>query len=58
LLALGILQKHWTALKCGTQADRLHLQIEALRLAFADALKYVADPEHAIVPVEQLLSEV
>jgi gamma-glutamyltranspeptidase/glutathione hydrolase len=34
-----------------------HLQIEALKLAFADAKRYVADPEHAAVPVAALLSK-
>ena len=38
-------------------AARLHLIIEALRLAFADARRFVADPEHAAVPVDQLLSK-
>ena len=32
-----------------------HLQIEAMKLAFADAYRYVADPEHAEVPVRGLL---
>lgn len=35
--------------------DRAHLVIEALRLAFADARRYIADPAHARVPVAALL---
>src|SRR5690606_6139950 len=38
-------------------AARLHLIIEALKLAFADAHRYVADPDHAPVPVDRLLSK-
>jgi gamma-glutamyltranspeptidase/glutathione hydrolase len=34
-----------------------HLQIEAIKLAFADAQRYVADPEHAEVPTAALLSK-
>ncbi|MEN4011272.1 MAG: gamma-glutamyltransferase family protein [Chloroflexota bacterium] len=37
-------------------AGRLHLQIEAMRLAFADAFHYVADPDLAPAPLEALLS--
>ena len=36
-------------------ADRYHLTIECMRQAFADAAAYIADPEHAEVPVAQLL---
>ena len=34
-----------------------HLQLEAMKLAFADARKYVADPAYMKVPVERLLSD-
>lgn len=53
LLALDILS-HLPAAKPGS-FSRAHTAIEALRLAFADALAYVADPEHTRVPVEALL---
>ncbi len=38
-------------------ADHLHLAIEAMTLAFADRDKYIADMDHADVPLEGLLSQ-
>lgn len=35
----------------------LHRQIEAIKMAFADARRYVADRRHASVPVEELVSD-
>ncbi len=37
--------------------DRLHILIEAMRLGFADAAHYVADPAFAPAPLEGLLSK-
>ncbi len=36
--------------------DRFHLQIEAYRLAVAARNEFIADPDHADVPVEDLIS--
>ena len=36
--------------------ERLHLEIEAMRLAFADAFYYVADPAFRSAPLQDLLS--
>ncbi len=38
------------------RAERLHLAIEALRLAFADARRFVGDADRAEVPTAELLS--
>jgi gamma-glutamyltranspeptidase/glutathione hydrolase len=35
--------------------EATHLQIEAMKLAFADAERFIADPEHVAVPVAGLL---
>jgi gamma-glutamyltranspeptidase/glutathione hydrolase len=37
--------------------DTLHKQIEAIKLAFADGQKYVADPKFMTVTVKQMLSD-
>ena len=55
LLALNILSQ-FDLPADPLSAERLHLIIEALRLAFADSRWYVADPAFEQVPVEELLS--
>jgi len=55
LLALNIVRG--IDLRQLAYADRLHVLIEAMRLAFADALHYVADPAFAPAPLDALLSE-
>jgi gamma-glutamyltranspeptidase/glutathione hydrolase len=58
LIALNILEGFDIAALPYTSPERYHVQIEALKLAAADAERYVADPEHAHVPIEGLLSKV
>ena len=56
LLALNILKGF--DLPCGREsADSYHKTIEALKLAFIDTQKYVADPRQMKVSCEDLLSE-
>jgi gamma-glutamyltranspeptidase/glutathione hydrolase len=57
LLALNILEGLDLSSLASLSSERLHLMIEALRLAFADSRWYVADPKFSDVPVEQLLSK-
>jgi gamma-glutamyltranspeptidase/glutathione hydrolase len=56
LLALNILDGFDLSDLPALSAPRLHLQIEAMRLAFADARWYVADPAFNSIPIEGLLS--
>lgn len=56
LLALNILEGYDLASVTSMSAERLHLQIEAMRLAFADTRYYAADPEFAPAPLSGLLS--
>jgi gamma-glutamyltranspeptidase/glutathione hydrolase len=57
LLALNLLEGFDLASLSRRPADRLHLMIEAMRLAFADSRWYVADPQFSPVPVDELLSK-
>jgi gamma-glutamyltranspeptidase/glutathione hydrolase len=55
LMALGILGEFDFA---GHGApETIHRQIEAIKLGFADAMRYVADPEFARVPSCELISD-
>jgi gamma-glutamyltranspeptidase / glutathione hydrolase len=53
LMGLGILDG--ISLDAPGTLDRIHVQIEALRLAFADARWFVTDPAFAPVPVTEML---
>ncbi len=55
LIALGILEQFDMASLPVDSADSVHLQIEAVKLASADAHAYVGDAEHLPVAVEHLL---
>ena len=57
LLALNIAEGFDLAALGPRSADRYHYLIEAMRLAFADAFRYVADPVRVRVPVRELLSK-
>jgi gamma-glutamyltranspeptidase/glutathione hydrolase len=57
LLALNLLEGFDLAALPMLSARRLHLQIEALRLAFADARWFVSDPAFGAIPLEELLSK-
>lgn len=55
LIALGILENFDMASFPVDSADSLHLQIEAVKLAFADAQAYVADIDYMPLRPDQLL---
>ena len=57
LIALGILQHFDMSSLPADSADSVHLQIEAVKLAFADAHAYVADIDHMALPPESLLDK-
>jgi gamma-glutamyltranspeptidase / glutathione hydrolase len=57
LIALGVLEHFDMSSFAIDSADSVHVQIEAVKLAFADAQAYVADIEHMTVRPEQLLDK-
>jgi gamma-glutamyltranspeptidase/glutathione hydrolase len=57
LIALGILDKFDVAGLPVDGVDSQHLQIEAMKLAFADTYKYVAEPSSMAVTAEQMLDD-
>ena len=56
LQALNIAQEWDLASMPWDSPEKLHLMVEAMRLAFADARQYIADPDIVPVPVEGLLN--
>jgi gamma-glutamyltranspeptidase/glutathione hydrolase len=57
LLALNILECFDLSGLADDPAAVAHLQIEAVKLAFADRNRYIADPAYAAVPTRQLLAK-
>ncbi len=57
LLALNLLEGFDLSSFASLSTPRLHLVIEALRLAFADSRWYVADPAFTEIPLKALLSK-
>ncbi len=57
LIALGILEKFDVASLPVDGVDSQHLQIEAMKLAFADVYRYVADPRSMEVTPAQMLDD-
>jgi len=57
LIALNILEGFELDNLPRDSAEGFHMQIEAMKLAFADAKRHVADPERAEIPVQALLDK-
>ena len=57
LMAMNIAEGFDIASMGPQSADRYHYLIESLKLGYADALQYVADPRVTDVPIEGLLSK-
>ena len=57
LLALNLLESFNLGSLAPYSPQRLHLEIEAMRLAFLDARSYVADPKFSPIPIQELLSK-
>jgi gamma-glutamyltranspeptidase/glutathione hydrolase len=57
LMMLNIMERFPLARYGHNSADALHVMIEAKKLAYADLLRYVADPRFSHVPVAAMLSK-
>ena len=58
LIALGILRHHNVRQFPVDSVDSLHLQLEAMKIAFAEAHRHIADPDYMQVDVHALLDDV
>ena len=57
LIALNLLEGFDLASLESLSVEKMHLMIEAMRLAFADSSWYVADPKFSNIPIKELLSK-
>jgi gamma-glutamyltranspeptidase/glutathione hydrolase len=57
LIALNILEGFDLGSIPRDSSESYHWQLEAMKLAFVDAQRYVGDPDHVNVPVAELLSK-
>ena len=57
LIALNILDGFDLASLGSLSIEKMHLMIEAMRLAFADSSWYVSDPKFSNIPIKELLSK-
>ena len=57
LIALGILDRYGLSQHPVDSVASLHAQIEAMKLAFADVMQHLADPDHMRIDVARLLDE-
>jgi gamma-glutamyltranspeptidase/glutathione hydrolase len=57
LIALGILRHFDMAGMRADSAESVHISIEAMKLAFADGHRYIADPDHMDIDVAALLDD-
>ena len=57
LIALNILEGFELGQLPRESVESYHLQMEAMKLAFVDAQRYIADPERVAVPTRELLSK-
>jgi gamma-glutamyltranspeptidase/glutathione hydrolase len=57
LIALNLLEGFDLTALDTTSPEKMHLMIEAMRLAFADAKWYVSDPAFSKIPMDELLSK-
>lgn len=57
LVALNILERFPLPRRALHSVDHLHLLLEVVKLAYADRDRFIGDPDHARVPLAQLLDK-